>query len=197
MIQRLVNCDFFTKSQITTKLSNKAKLVYFYFFINADDYGFVGNGKEIAESLDRCEENFENTLFQYTYGESINELVQKRLVIEFIDKVDNHIYLIRHWFLHNRQLKFYTTNYMSFLEQVEIVDNKYQLKPIKERNIRNELKEMNGIEKKSNSLIHNDFDNSSNVVNSISTNNKGSKPNKKSMEWDDILDDLDNYKKGD
>ena len=66
-----------------------------------------------------------------------------------------------------------------------------------ERNIRNELKEMNGIEKKSNSLIHNDFDNSSNVVNSISTNNKGSKPNKKSMEWDDILDDLDNYEKGD
>ena len=91
MIQRLINCDFFTKSQITTKLSNKAKLLYFYFFINADDYGFVGNGKEIAESLDRCEENFENTLFQYTYGESINELVQKRLVIEFIDKVDNHI----------------------------------------------------------------------------------------------------------
>lgn len=196
MIQRLVNCDFFTKSQITTKLSNKAKLVYFYFFINADDYGFVGNGKEIAESLDRCEENFENTLFQYTYGESINELVQKRLVIEFIDKVDNHIYLIRHWFLHNRKLKFYTTNYMSFLEQVEIVDNKYQLKPIKERNIRNELKEMNGIEKKSNSLIHNDFDNSSNVVNSISTNNKGSKPNKKLMNWEDILDDLDNYEKG-
>ena len=85
---------------------------------------------------------------------------------------------------------------MSFLEQVEIVDNKYQLKPIKERNIRNELKEMNGIEKKSNSLIHNDFDNSSNLVNSISTNNKGSKPNKKIMEWDDMLDDLDNYGKG-
>ena len=45
--------------------------------------------------------------------------------------------------------------------------------------------------------LHNDFDNSSNVVNSISTNNKGSKPNKKIMNWEDILDDLDNYEKGD
>ena len=64
--KRLINCDYFNTSGFTN-LSNKAKLLYFYFLTNADDKGFVGNGKDIAETLDKCEEEQDNVLFNYKY----------------------------------------------------------------------------------------------------------------------------------
>ena len=182
--KRLINCDFFTKGNISTKCSNKAKLVYFYFLVNADDMGFVGNGKEIAETLDRCEENFENTLFAYTYVESLKELVEKRLVFDFEDKVGSHIYLIKHWFLHNKKMDFLTTNYNSLLEEVEIVKGEYQLKNHKE-----ELKKIKEkqIKTKSNnnSYINNDIDSKA-LDNSKSINDN---------KWDEILDDIEGEQK--
>ena len=90
--------------------------------------GFVGNGKEISETLDRCEENFENTLFQFTYVDAIQELIDQRLVYEFVDKTHNSIYLIKHWFLHNKKQEFLTTNYLALLDKVEVVKGEYQLK---------------------------------------------------------------------
>lgn len=128
MNQRLVNCDFFTKSDFSTSVSNKAKLLYFTFLVNADDKGFVGNGLSIAETMDRCEENFDNVLFQFKYVDALKELVDKRLCFEFVDKVGNKTYLIRHWFLHNKYQKFLTTNYLSFLAKVELIDGKYEMK---------------------------------------------------------------------
>ena len=137
--QRLINCDFFTVSGFTKNLSNKAKLLYFLYLANADDMGFVGNGLDIADNLDQCEEEFDNVLFTYKYSDAIKELVDKRLVYAFSDKVGNKTYLIRHWFLHNKWQKFLTTNYISYFVKVELIDNEYHLKeekPLKEKEIK-------------------------------------------------------------
>lgn len=157
--QRLINCDFFGVSGFTKNLSNKAKLLYFFFLTNADDKGFVGNGLDLAENLDQCEQDFENVLFQYKYVDALKELVDKRLAYEFKDRVGNKVYLIRHWFLHNKNQKFLTTNFVSYLSKVELVNNEYHLKsekekPLKEKEIEknkeikenkpNEIKEENG-----------------------------------------------------
>ena len=131
--QRLINCDFFGVSGFTKNLSNKAKLLYFFFLANADDKGFVGNGLDLAENLDQCEQDFENTLLEYKYVDALKELVDKRLTYEFSDKVGNKTYLIRHWFLHNKQQKFLTTNFVSYLAKVELVNNEYYLKEEKEK----------------------------------------------------------------
>ena len=151
--QRLINCDFFDASGFKRNLSNKAKLLYFMFLANADDKGFVGNGLDIAESLDQCEENFDNVLFSVKYVDALRELVEKGFVYEFTDKHNNKTYLIRHWFLHNKNQKFLTTNYVSYLIKVELLDNEYHLKgdkkekPLKEKenkenqNKENELKD--------------------------------------------------------
>ena len=155
--QRLINCDFFNVSGFKRNLSNKAKLLYFMFLANADDKGFVGNGLDIAENLDQCEENFDNVLFAIKYVDALKELVDKGFIYEFTDKHNNKTYLIRHWFLHNKNQKFLTTNYISYLIKVELVDNEYCLKgekkekPLKEKEIKenkeikpNETKEDNG-----------------------------------------------------
>ena len=42
--QRLINCDFLNVGGFLDNISNKAKLLYFMFIVNADDMGFVGNG---------------------------------------------------------------------------------------------------------------------------------------------------------
>ena len=140
--QRLINCDFFGVSGFTKNLSNKAKLLYFFFLVNADDKGFVGNGLDLAENLDQCEEDFGNVLFQYKYVDALKELVEKRLAYEFSDKVGNKTYLIRHWFLHNKNQKFLTTNFVSYLTKVELVNNEYYLKGEKEKTLEEkEIKE--------------------------------------------------------
>lgn len=150
--QRLINCDFFATSGFTKNLSNKAKLLYFFFLTNADDKGFVGNGLDIAENLDQTEMDFENVLFQYKYVDALKELVEKRLAYEFSDKVGNKVYLIRHWFMHNKNQKFLTTNYLSYLAKVELVNNEYCLKEgksLKEKENK-EIKEIKEIKVKEN-----------------------------------------------
>ena len=180
--KRLVNCDFLNESSFTSCLSNKAKLVYFLFLTNADDKGFVGNGKDIAETLDRCEETFENTLFAYKHTDAISELVDRRFVYEFKDKVGNSIYLIKHWFLHNKDNPYGDTNYKSLLKKVELIDGEYQMKnheegkPLKEKEIK-----VKQNKDKSNSN-HNDCDIDSNAL----LNN-----NSKEYNWDEILDDIE------
>ena len=153
--KRLINCDYFNTSGFTN-LSNKAKLLYFYFLTNADDKGFVGNGKDIAETLDKCEEEQDNVLFNYKYVDALHELVDKHLVYAFSDKLGNITYLIRHWFMHNKNQGFLTTNFISYLAKVELVNDEYQLKTIKGENLKEkEIKENeNKVNKnlKSNSL---------------------------------------------
>lgn len=177
--QRLINCDFVNASGFLSNLSNKAKLLYFIFLTNADDKGFVGNAKVISDSLDQCEENFENVLFQLKYNDAINELVDKRLVYEFSDKVGNKTYLIRHWFYHNKNQKFLTTNYISYLAQVDLIDNEYMLKnhqkekPYKEKKI------------KENQIKPNKIDIEIEIENKEKENDKDWE-----KEWDNVVNEL-------
>lgn len=174
--QRLINCDFFATSGFTKNLSNKAKLLYFFFLTNADDKGFVGNGVDIADTLDFCEEHFENVLFQFKYVDALKELEEKRLVFKFIDRVGNIVYLIRHWFLHNKNQKYLSTNYLSYLSQVELINNEYYLKSEKEKPLKEkENKETKEIKlKEENQEWEKDWDR---LVNEMKDNEKKGEEN--------------------
>lgn len=180
--KRLINCDYFNTSGFS-KLTNKAKLLYFYFLANADDKGFVGNGKEIAELLDQCEQEYENVLFGYKYCDALGELVERRLVYQFVDKCNNITYLIRHWFMHNKNQSFLSTNYVSYLAKVDLVDDEYQLKPIKGENLKE--KEIKGNKIKANQI-------SNNLCKNFNDNNSDTtrveKENKEKDQWDNDWD---------
>lgn len=140
--QRLINCDFLNVGGFLDNISNKAKLLYFMFVVNADDMGFVGNGVKLAKGLDECEENFENTLFTYKYIDAIKELIDKGFVYEFSDKHNNKTFLIRHWFKHNKYIGTMPTNFISYLAKVNLLNGEYELKnnqekePLKENEIK-------------------------------------------------------------
>jgi len=134
--QRLINCDFLNVGGFLDNISNKAKLLYFMFLVNADDKGFVGNGDKLAKELDECEENFENTLFTYKYVDSIKELIDKGFIYSFSDNHGNNTYLVRHWFMHNKEQSFLTTNYISYLSKVELENGEYNWKNIKKENLK-------------------------------------------------------------
>lgn len=134
--QRLINCDFLNVGGFLDNISNKAKLVYFMFIVNADDKGFVGNGVKLARGLDQCEEDFENTLFTYKYVDSIKELLDKGFIYEFVDKHNNKTFLIRHWFMHNKEQPYLTTNFISYLAKVEVINGEYHWKNNKEKNLK-------------------------------------------------------------
>ena len=137
--QRLINCDFFLKGAFDGVSSNKAKLLYFYFFINADDFGFVGNANKIIKDLK--DESAEEGLAQYTFENAADDLVDKGFLFKFVDRHQNVIYLIRQWFIHNKpNLKYLSTNYLSLKAQVEVVDGCYEKK---ENHIKKENKENN------------------------------------------------------
>lgn len=141
--QRLINCDFFLKGAFDDVSSNKAKLLYFYFFINADDMGFVGNASKIIRTLNE-ESAEESGLVQYTFENAADDLVSKGFLFLFTDKHQNRIYLIRHWFMHNKpNYKYCTTNYLSLRAKVEIIDGCYELKE-------NHLRKENKVNKDSN-----------------------------------------------
>lgn len=136
--KRLINCDFLNASSFMENLSNKAKLLYVYIFLNSDDRGYCGNAKSLMETLEKNDSNHQQenlSLLGNSYECAIEELIEKSLVLEFKDKHQNKIYLVKHWFVHNNYKKGLTTNYLNFLKQVELRDNEYQRKPLKESNI--------------------------------------------------------------
>lgn len=125
------------------------------FLVNSDDKGFVGNAIDIANTLDQCEETFDNVLFNYKYIDALQELVDKRLALEFVDKANNRVFLIRHWFYHNNFKDYLSSNYISLLSKVDLVDSKYQLRNNqKEKPKEKKIKE-NKIKENKNSLIDN------------------------------------------
>ena len=167
--QRLMNCDFFLKGAFDDVSSNKAKLLYFCFFINADDYGFVGNSAKIIKSLNEQEED-NNALVQYTYEIAANELVDRGFLFKFTDKHQNNIYLIRHFFIHNKyNSRYCTTNYLSFRAKVELVDGCWELK---ENHLRKENKE-------------------NQQTNNVNQENKSNDKNWE-QEWDKTMQELNN-----
>ena len=189
-MQRLINCDFLNASGFKVNLSNDAKLLYFYLLINADDRGFVANGKELCETLDRCKETLENTLFQLKYSEALQELVDKRLLFAFSDKVGNKTYLIRHWFLHNRFKPNLHTNFVWLLTNVELVDGKYQLKEREEKPLKEKQSKIN--QNKTNQNKDNNINNLSSL-NTSNNNDDTSKPDWE-KQWDFFLNDINTYK---
>ena len=104
--KRMINCDFVNASSFKMKISNKAKLLYFYIMANSDDKGFCDNADEIAEILNSNDRNFHNEasldLIKEDFVDALAELVQKNLVKKFNDKYGNPIYLVRHWYRHNQ-----------------------------------------------------------------------------------------------
>lgn len=175
--QRLINCDFLNFGGFLDNISNKAKLVYFMFIVNADDKGFVGNGIILANTLDQCEEKFDNVLFNYKYIDSIQELIDKGFVYEFQDKHGNKTFLIRHWFRHNKPRNGLTTLFISYLAQVELIDGEYHWKNNKEKNLKGKeikIKEIKVNESK---------------INNEEINNKESDDNWE-QEWDKNIKEL-------
>lgn len=142
--QRLLNCDFFLKGAFDNVSSNKAKLLYFYLFINADDMGFVGNADKVIKSLNEESEE-ENGLVEYKFENAADELVNKGYLFRFGDNHGNQILLIRHFFMHNKyNSRYCTTNYFSLRSKVELIDGCYEMKTnIKENKINNTNKSNN------------------------------------------------------
>ena len=138
--QRLINCDFFIKGAFDDVSSNKAKLLYFYFFINADDFGFVGNASKIIKVLNEDMDQ-ENALVNYKFENACDELIDKGFLYRFVDNHGNQVLLIRHFFMHNKyNPKYITTNYISLRAKVELVDGCWEMKkkPLKENKQNNE-----------------------------------------------------------
>ena len=189
--KRMINCDFLNASGFLSNLSNKAKLLYFMYLTNADDRGFVANAIELADTLDRCEENFDNVLFAYKYSDAIQELVDKRLVFQFVDKCNNKTFLIRHWFYHNKMNQFMTTNFNYYLAKVELIDNEYHLRNKQEKEtLKKEKIKENKINKSQKSNILEkvyDNDNSDDTIEEIE--------NTKDKEWDNMLKELESFNK--
>lgn len=136
--KRLLNCEFTNASSFKVNISNKGKLLYFFMFTNADDKGFVDTTNEIIDSLTKNDETFRNeinmALLNNDYKSALQELIDKGLIYEFVDNHNNYIYLIRHWYYHNKLTKGLWTNYGNFLNKVYVSNNEYILgkKPLKE-----------------------------------------------------------------
>ena len=148
--KRLINCEFLNASSFKVKLSNKAKLLYLFMFANADDKGFVDTANEIIQSLEENDKTFEPNINMSLLGNdykcALDQLVENGLLYEFVDNHHNHIYLIRHWYLHNKMLKGLWTNYGAFYKQVEVIENEYvKRKETKENNNINKEVKLNEI----------------------------------------------------
>lgn len=136
--QRLINCEFINASSFKVNVSNRAKLLYLMMITNGDDRGFVDSVQDLINALTNNEKEFDNTisleLLENTYNSALQELLDKGYIYEFKDSHSNRVYLIRHWFYHNKYKTGLWTNYKSFFEQVHLENNEYVMgkKPLKE-----------------------------------------------------------------
>ena len=130
--KRLLNCEFVNASSFKINLSNKAKLLYLMMFVNADDKGFVDTCDEIIKSLNENDNTFRNeinmSLLSNNYESALNELLDKGMLYLFTNNHQDKIYLIRHWYFHNKLVKGLWTNYGKFVKLVKIEDDEYHLK---------------------------------------------------------------------
>lgn len=133
--KRMINCDFVNASSFKLKISNRAKLLYFFMLTSADDKGFVDNADELIELLDSNDRKFDNesnmALLPNTFETAIAELLEKSLLYRFKDKHNNHIYLIKHWYLHNviPKDRVRDSSYEKYLENMFVNDDgEYQKK---------------------------------------------------------------------
>ena len=138
--QRLINCDFLNASTFINGLGNKAKLLYLLMITNADDLGFVSNTHTLIEVLTTNDDESHQVnleLLKNDYTSALVELINKTYIYRFMDKHGNDVYVIKHWFMHNRWKKGLRTNYFTFYSKLEMENGEYYLKgkgekPIKE-----------------------------------------------------------------
>lgn len=177
MNQRLVNCDFINNMEV----SNKARLLYFMFLMNADDLGFVGNGDKIADSLDQNEQTYDNALFQLKFADATKELLDKGYLYVFTNKHGNHTYLVRAWFTHNRYRHGLQTLFTKYRCLVELDEGEYH------------LKEEKGEEDKVNKVKENKVKQSKDEE----EDNSNKEQESGGMSWSEIMENLDALPKGD
>ena len=128
---RLINCDFLNDSSFLNDRTNKAKLLYVFMFLNADDLGFVGNTANLIQSLTNNESangQISLELLENDYKSALIELLTHGYLYEFKNKYGNSTYLIRHWFWHNKWKKGLKTNYWKYKSLVELVEFEYMFK---------------------------------------------------------------------
>lgn len=207
---RLINCDFINAGSFG-KNCNKAKLLYLSFITHADDCGFVDNAEQLIEQLDLDDLRQGNTdtltLLRNDYTSALNDLLDRNYLYLFTDNHGNAIYLIRHWFIHNKYSSRLNTNYKKFLSLVELVNGEYQIKThtkgkeVKER----KLKEIKGnnqnIILKDKSSISNsdtnnyksrDIDSANNYISHAREENDDTDSSNEDKEWNDLMEQLAN-----
>lgn len=126
----MINTEFVNVSQFKLKISNEAKLLYFYIVANADDKGFCAKADELIIILNSVSGTSKG-LIDTGYDIALKELLDKGYLYSFVDSYDNIIYLVRHWYIHNQIPKDRESesNYEKFLEKVCLDDdNVYQMK---------------------------------------------------------------------
>lgn len=132
MRQRLLNCEFVNDSAFKVDLTNKAKLLYFYMFSCADDKGFVGNAQELVDTLTKNDDEHHTQgtldLIPENFQSALEELVDRGFLYRFTNTHKNQVYLIRHWYFHNRLYDRAWTNYGKYLKKVKLVNNEYVLR---------------------------------------------------------------------
>lgn len=177
MQKRLINCNFVNSGSFS-KISNKAKLLYLMFLLNADDKGFVDNSNDIIEKLNRSDmERGDNSssllLLNNDYVSALNELIERGYLIAFANNHGDFIYLVSHWYFHQEYTSKTKTNYYNFFQQVQVVNGQYEKreKPLKEK----KLKEININE---------------NNINEMKEKEVTPSPTESTDEWDKMINDL-------
>ena len=142
-MQRLIDCNFLNASSFSHRLTNKAKLLYFFMLANGDAKGFVDNCNNLIDILNNndLENGVESLkLLKNDYDSALIEIITSGLAYEFTNKHGDRVYLIRHWFIHNKWKSGLKTNYGKYYALVEIVNGEYVLKKksdIKEKQLQN------------------------------------------------------------
>ena len=113
------------------------------------------NKDKSSNESKNSEEEDNNSLVQYTYESAADELVERGFLLKWVDKHQNPIYLIRHFFIHNKyNPKYISTNYFSLRAKVELIDGCWELK---ENHLRKENQE-NNANKENKSNDNNDWE---------------------------------------
>lgn len=199
----LINCDFLLQSTFL-KLSNKAKLLYYAMLTNADSLGVVGTCDTIIDTMVKCDDNYEQAKLLGLQDQLTNEyvsakieLVNKCYLYLFTDKLGNEIFVIKHWFIHNKYRDNLETNYKKIIKQLKLVDGEYQFgNHTREKTIFKESKRKEGKATQSKYKKENKVFIEKKEKDDISTLPKGkdksaSKERLSDEEWDKLLDELE------
>ena len=138
---RLINTNFLKS---LTRLTNRALLLYYSFITWADSMGAVGEAEVILTLLQAKADNEGDTgvgLVKTDYRSALDELVEKGLVYEVKLTGGNAVYIIKHWWLHNKWRKYLKTNYFKAINEFYIEQGEYRPKNERKKKNQKERKE--------------------------------------------------------